>query len=89
MLCVDEVVNIDIDCPVNISNGEYACAKVSNVRLDFGGLAPMIQDILGELVTEDEDGSLDRIATPLSKLDNKIPGLGKLTKGVSILSFII
>lgn len=35
MLCADEVVNLDIDCPVDIEAGEYACVKISNVRLDI------------------------------------------------------
>ena len=35
MLCADEVVNLDIDCPVDIEAGEFACVRISNIRLDI------------------------------------------------------
>ena len=46
MLCAEEVVNVDIDCPVNIAAGEFACVKISDIRLD-------ITKIQGEFTTHD------------------------------------
>lgn len=45
MLCTNDIVNLDIDCPVDVAAGEFACVRVSNIRLDITKIQAMIDPI--------------------------------------------
>lgn len=76
MLCANEALGMDIDCPVNNDAGELFCAKISNVRLDIGPIPKLVEPILRKLVNPpDNNAMFDIIAVPLSILDLRIPGL--------------
>ena len=49
MLCAEEVTQLNVDCPVDIAAGEYACVRISDIRLD-------ITKIQGEFTTHDAHG---------------------------------
>ena len=51
MLCSDEVVSLDIDCPIDITAGEYACVRISNIRLDITKIQEMVEPILNKFVS--------------------------------------
>ena len=71
MLCADELV--DVDCPVDSAAGEFACVRISNIRLDINKIQGLVEPILRKLVNPPEDdGSFDTVAKPLSKLDERI-----------------
>ena len=81
MLCANEI--LDIDCPVDTSAGEFACVKISDVRVDLGKLQEMIQPVLEKLVNPPEDdGLFDEIIIPLLFTDERIPGISDIA-GVS------
>ena len=76
MLCTKEVLNIDIDCPIDTAAGEYSCIRISNIRLDVNKIQELVEPIVRKLVNPpDDDAIFDRIAKPLSYLDMNIPGL--------------
>ena len=86
MLCGNEVVNLDIDCPVNTTAGEFSCVKVSNIRLDITKIQELVEPILRKLVNPpNDDGAFDEVAKPLEPLDERIPGLSDIS-GVSIVT---
>lgn len=87
MLCADEVLNLDIDCSVDVGAGEFACAKISNIRLDIRRLQQMIEPILRELVNPPEDdGYFDEVIVPLLFVDDRIPGISDIA-GVSTMLY--
>ena len=76
MLCASEIVGLDIDCPVDTAAGEFACVKLSNIRLDLTKIQDMISPILRKLVNPSaNNGLFDHIAVPLEKLESRIPGI--------------
>ena len=76
MLSSSEALNLDIDCPVDATAGEYACVRISNIRLDINKIQELVEPILKKLVNPpDDDEIFDRIAKPLTYLDERIPGL--------------
>ena len=83
MLCVDEVLNMNIDCPIDSSRGEFACVRVEDVRLDINKIKDLVEPILRKLVNPpDNDGYFDLVADPASYLDYPIPGISDIA-GVS------
>ena len=89
MLCVDEVDTLDIECPVNITAGEFACVRISNVRLDITKIQELVEPILKKLVDPvHNNGTFDEIAIPLEELDKRLPGISDLA-GVSIVTFAL
>ena len=89
MLCTNEVVNLDISCPVNTTAGEFACVKLSDIRLDITKIQELVEPILRKLVNPpDDNGSFDEVAKPLEKLDERIPGLSDIAD-VSISTCVI
>ena len=76
MLCSREVLNLDIDCPVDTAEGEYSCVRISNVRLDVNKIQELVEPIVRKLVNPpDNDEIFDKIAEYLLYLDMNIPGL--------------
>lgn len=83
MLCVDEIDNLDIDCPVNTAAGEFACVRISDVRLDVASISEMLEPIMRKLVNPPTyDGLFDEIAKPLEVLEKRLPGISEVA-GVS------
>lgn len=79
MLCADDVISLDIDCPIDISAGEFACARISNIRLDITQIQAMLEPIIKPLVNPPYDnGIFDRVAKPLEKLDERLPGISDI-----------
>jgi hypothetical protein len=79
MLCVDEIDNLDIDCPVNTAAGEFACVRISDVRLDVASISEMLDPILRKLVNPPTyDGLFDEIAKPLEVLEKRLPGISEV-----------
>lgn len=79
MLCGNEVIDLDIDCPVNTTAGEYVCAKISNIRLDVTKIRDLVEPILRKIVNPpDDDGPFDKVAKPLEELDKELPGISEL-----------
>ena len=83
MLCTNEV--IDIDCPVNTTAEEFACVRLSDVRLDLTKIQNMISPTLKKLVNPANNGLFDEIAVPLEKLEQRLPGISDVA-GVSIVT---
>ena len=84
MLCANEALGLDIDCPVDTSAGQFACVRVSNIRLDIGVLPLLVKPILLKLVNPEANNGLDKmldwgmfdiLAVPLSILAERIPGI--------------
>ena len=89
MLCVNEVDTLDIECPVNVTAGEFACVRISNVRLDITKIQELVEPILKKLVDHvHNNGTFDEIAIPLEELDKRLPGISDLA-GVSIVTFAL
>lgn len=81
MLCANEI--LDIDCPVDTAEGEFACVRISDVRVDIGKIQDMIQPVLEKLVNPPEDdGLFDEVVIPLLFTDERIPGISDIA-GVS------
>jgi hypothetical protein len=80
MLCREELLDLQIDCPVNTAVNEFACAKLSDIRLDITQIQALIKPILEKLVNTDNNGAFDKIATPLLKLEERIPGVSDFAK---------
>jgi hypothetical protein len=81
MLCTNDIVNLDIDCPVDVAAGEFACVRVSNIRLDITKIQAMIDPILRKLVNPPlDDGLFDEVAKPLMPLVEAIPGISDVAK---------
>ena len=78
MLCANETTKLNVDCPVDIADGEYACVKVSNIRLDVEKIQALVEPILKKLVTHDYKGTFDQVAKPLEELDKRLPGISDL-----------
>ena len=78
MLCANETTQLNVDCPVDIADGEYACVKVSNIRLDVEKIQALVEPILKKLVTDDYKGTFDQVAKPLEELDKRLPGISDL-----------
>jgi len=84
--CDDDVLpgGFDPSCPVN-QNG-FACAKLSQISIDAGGLQQLVEKTLGKLVVPYykqkglNPGYFDEIAQPLLKLDEALPGISDLLK---------
>ena len=76
MLCSNQVLNLEIDCPVDTSEGEFACVKLSDIRLDINKIQELVEPIIAKLVNPPDDDSIfDTIAKPLSYLDMNLEGL--------------
>jgi hypothetical protein len=84
MLCAGELLDLQIDCPVNTTANEFACAQINDIRLDIGAIQDMIQPILGKLVNAEETGAFDQVGVPLLEFDNPIPGI----KEVKEITFV-
>lgn len=83
MLCADEVINLNIDCPINATNGEFACVRISDIRLDINKIKDLVEPILRKIVNPPkDDGYMDLICVPASYLDARIPGISDIS-GVS------
>ena len=78
MLCGNEIGTLGVDCPVNITAGEYACVRLENIRLDITKIQELVQPILNKLVTSDYKGAFDHVAKPLEELDKRFPGISDL-----------
>lgn len=70
MLCGGQVPGI-IDCPVDTSAGEFACAKMSNIRLNIAMVQKLVEPILLKLVNSDKSGYFDKVTDPLLELQLK------------------
>ena len=76
MLCSNQVLNLEIDCPVDTSEGEFACVKLSDIRLDINKIQELVEPIIAKLVNPpDDDAIFDTIAKPVSYLDMNLEGL--------------
>ena len=83
MLCADEVLNMNIDCPIDASRGEFACVRVEDIRLDINKIKDLVEPILRKLVNPPgNDGYFDLVCNPASYLDYPIPGISDVA-GVS------
>ena len=79
MLCADEVEKLNIDCPVDLNAGEFACARISNIRLDITKIQGLVEPILRKLVNPPaDDAAFDEVAKPLLELDKRLPGISDL-----------
>lgn len=79
MLCADEVEKLNIDCPVDLTVGEFACARISNIRLDITKIRGLVEPILRKLVNPPaDDAAFDEVAKPLLELDKRLPGISDL-----------
>jgi hypothetical protein len=86
MLCADELLSLQIDCPVNVAANEFACAKLADIRLDITNIQAMIEPILRELVNSNEDGLFDQVGVPLLELEKRIPGISDIAgKTITLL----
>jgi hypothetical protein len=86
MLCVDDLLDLAIDCPVDTTAGEFACAKLSNVYLNVAKIRELVQPILEKLVNDEESGAFDQIGVPLLQLEKRIPGISDVAgKTITIL----
>ena len=87
MLCSDEFV--DVDCPLDAATGEFACARLSNVRLDINKIQELVEPILRKFVNPGaDDGLFDEVVKPLLPLDARLPGISDIAK-VSMIFFNI
>lgn len=88
MLCADEVLDLQIDCPVNITAGQFACVKLNDIRLDIGSLKELVDQVLGEMVNSENTGYFDQVGRPLSALDERIGGISDVAdRDVTVLDF--
>ena len=88
MLCSDEVLDVQIDCPVNITAGEFACVKLNDIRLDIGSLKELVDQVLGKIANSEKSGYFDPVGNPLSVLDQRIKGISDVAKrDVTVLDF--
>lgn len=79
MLCANEI--IDIDCPVNTTAGEFACVRLSDIRLDITRIQELIEPILTRLVDPIyNNGTFDEIAKPLEELEKRLPGFSDVAE---------
>jgi hypothetical protein len=79
MLCASEVEKLHINCPVNITAGEFACVRISNIRLDITKIQALVEPILRKLVNPPaDDAAFDEVAKPLLELDKGLPGISDL-----------
>ena len=86
MLCADEALDLQIDCPVNSAAGQFACLKLNDIRLDLGSIKDFADQILGKMVNSEETGYFDQVGKPLSVLDQRIGGISDVAKrDISIL----
>lgn len=83
MLCADQVLNLNFDCPIDTSKGEFACVRINDIRLDINKIKDLVEPILRKIVNPPADnGYFDLIAVPASYLDARIPGISDIS-GVS------
>ena len=81
LLCANEASSLDIDCPVDIGAGEFACARLSNIRLDINKIQNLVEPILRKIVNPPADDAVfDEVAKPLAPLDDRIPGISDIAK---------
>jgi hypothetical protein len=79
MLCADELEKLDVNCAVNITAREFACVRISNIRLDIREIQAMVTPILRKLVNPPaNDAAFDEVAKPLLKLEERLPGISDL-----------
>jgi hypothetical protein len=64
----------EVNCAVEYKT-EFACARLSDIRLDIKKIEALIKSILGELVKSDNNGYFDQIAQPLLVLEKPVPGI--------------
>lgn len=77
-MCASEV---DIDCPVDTAAGEFACVRLSNIRLDMTKIQEMLKPILKRLVNPPKnDGYFDQIASPLEQLEKRLVGISDIAR---------
>jgi hypothetical protein len=82
--CGDDVLpdGFDPDCTVDAKG--FACAKLSQISIDAGGLKDLAEKTLGKLVVPNykerglNPGFFDEIAQPLLVLDDRLPGISDL-----------
>lgn len=80
MLCAnDGSFPDDVDCPVDTNSGEFACAKMKEVRLDIEKIQGLVEPILEKFVNSGNDGFFDQVAVPLLELDKPLPGVSEIS----------
>ena len=86
MLCASGEL-VDVDCPIDAAAGEFACARLSNVRLDINKIQELVEPILRKFVNPPaNDGMFDEVVKPLLPLYSRLPGISDIAQ-VSMISF--
>lgn len=62
-----------------IEDGGFACAKMSEIKLDLGKIEELIKPILSKVVNENDNGFFDEIGIPLQKLAQPLPGISDVS----------
>lgn len=82
--CGDDVLPDGFDPSCEVDAKGFACAKLSQISIDAGGLKELVQKTLGKLVVPKykerglDPGFFDEIAQPLLMLDDRLPGISDL-----------
>jgi len=76
LLCED-LLDIDIkQCKVD-GVRQFACAGIYDIKLDVGKIQDLASQVLGK-VANGHDGAFDKVALPLVKLDERLPGISDI-----------
>lgn len=82
--CGDDVLPDGFDPSCEVDMKGFACAKLSQISIDAGGLKELVEKTLGKLVVPKykerglNPGFFDEIAQPLLVLDDRLPGISDL-----------
>ncbi len=82
--CGDDVLPDGFDPSCEVDASGFACAKLTQISIDAGGLKDLVEKTLGKLVVPNykerrlDPGFFDEIAQPLLVLDDRLPGISDL-----------
>ena len=82
--CAEDIMPVGFGPSCEVQKNGFACAKLSNIQIEAGGLKDLIGGVLGKLVVPNykanrlNPGFFDEIAQSLLILDERLPGLSDL-----------
>jgi hypothetical protein len=91
--CAEDILPDGFGPSCTVQQNGFACAKLSNIQIDGGGLRGLVGGVLGKLVVPDykakqiNPGLFDEIAQPLLILDERLPGISDLSGKRCVPSF--
>lgn len=83
--CAEDVLPGGFGPSCTVQQKGFACAKLSKIQINAGGLRELVGGVLGKLVVPDykakqiNPGLFDEIAQPLLILDERLPGISDLS----------